>query len=201
MKNLIKIIILAVTFNFANNANAEISAKVNCQYKTQLYANAKLPFVALPPMAGHVLMQDDTFIMIEFNSSEFAINDNYSLILEPSYMKSGAIPDKPDFAWNPNGGELYLKAMLVKTQNNSKTDVGYNWTSSNVVSSPKELEELKQAQATKTHPLALSIENTEYHTLELNHTLEEMVKMRDQIKDMITRVDVKCQYSQVNTNP
>ncbi|MGZ3775641.1 MAG: hypothetical protein ACXVCY_16830 [Pseudobdellovibrionaceae bacterium] len=198
MKKLITLTILASSLIFATAAHAEIRSQLNCQYKTELYANNKLPFVALPTMTGNVFMQDDTFIMIQFTSTEFPINESYSLVLEPSYMKSGVISVHPELAWNPNGGTLYLKAMLIKKQNNSKTVLGFGLSTSDVISSPKELEDLKKAQATKTHSVSLSVENTEYPTLELNHSLQEMVAMKEQIKDLITGVTVECRYSQVN---
>lgn len=197
MNNVFKFTILTLSLYFSTTANAEINAQLNCAYKTDLYANNKLDFIQLPSLKATASMNDDTLIMIDFKTTTFNIKDDYLLILEPSYMKTGVV-SPPELAWNPNGGDLYLKATLAKKLKDSKVAVGHNKTSSNQVSSPKELENLKVAQASKTHSVFLSIENTEYYTLLLNHTPHEMVEMKEQIKDLPVRVLVKCQYSQTN---
>lgn len=199
------LLILLVGLVNINTSYAALNAKMECSLKFKLYAKNDGGTLLLPPISGSVLRDEPTFKYVRFNPSSHSLSainasmTGFEVILEATYFRTGIIPNDPSDWWVLNSGYTIGIAHLVKKDEMGKIQsLGSAEFSSNLVSSPKELEQLKNGMASKRIPFTFKIRNGDYLSWSFNQKLVRRTKPTPEEENQLTEVNGECQYIQTN---
>ena len=199
-----KLFILIFSLFIINQGYAKTEATLECTLSFNLYSKNDGGTLQLSPIKSEVLRDEPTMKYLKFGPTTNSVSsvnpsmNGFEIILEASYLRRGVIPRDPTDWWVQNAGQILGRALLVHREENGKARViGSADFNSNLISSPKELDQLKNGISIKKIPFSFTISNGDYQSWLLNKSLDETANPTPEEKNQLTQVTGQCQYVQI----